>query len=70
MHSPEHCLIFLILYLFTLFFYEGEYNIANWCEEKYKSIYDIFGNAQRGNGMSVTSCLFEFGSLWMRHVTY
>lgn len=29
MHSPEHCLIFLILYRFTLFFYEAEYNIAN-----------------------------------------
>lgn len=29
MCGPEHCLIFLILYIFILFFYEDEHNIAS-----------------------------------------
>ena len=38
MHGPEYCLIFLTVYISILFFYEDEHNIANWYEEKYKSI--------------------------------
>ena len=38
MHGSEYCLIFLIVYISILFFYEDEYNIANWYEEKYRSI--------------------------------